>query len=65
MPFEDNYFDAVSMLAVFEHIEPDCLVDIHRDIYRILKPGGVYVMTTPAFWTDGILRFLVKLHLLI
>jgi len=64
MPFEDNYFDVVSMLAVFEHIEPDCLVDIHRDIYRILKPGGMYVMTTPAFWTDGILRFLVKLHLL-
>lgn len=64
MPFEDNYFDAVSMLAVFEHIEPNCLVDIHRDIYRILKPGGVYIMTTPAFWTDGLLRFLVKLHLL-
>ena len=64
MPFEDNYFDAVSMLAVFEHIEPNCLVDIHQDIYRILKPGGVYIMTTPAFWTDGLLRFLVKLHLL-
>jgi ubiquinone/menaquinone biosynthesis C-methylase UbiE len=64
MPFEDNYFDAVSMLAVFEHIEPNSLVAIHRDIYRILKPSGVYIMTTPAFWTDGLLRFLVKLRLL-
>jgi len=64
MPFEDNYFDVVSMLAVFEHIEPDYLVDIHQDIYRILKPGGVYIMTTPTFWTDGLLRLLVKLHLL-
>lgn len=64
LPFEDNYFDAVSMLAVFEHIEPRCLVNIHRDIYRMLKPGGMYIMTTPTFWTDGLLRLLVKMHLL-
>ena len=63
-PFEDNYFDIVSMLAVFEHIEPRCLVKIHKDIYRILKPSGMYIMTTPTFWTDGLLRLLVKLHLL-
>jgi len=64
LPFEDNYFDVVSMLAVFEHIEPAHLVRIHRDIYRILKPGGMYVMTTPAFWTAGLLKFLAKLRVI-
>jgi len=64
LPFEDNYFDVVSMLAVFEHIESEKLVGIHREIYRVLKPGGMYVMTTPAIWTDFLLRSMAKLHLI-
>jgi 2-polyprenyl-3-methyl-5-hydroxy-6-metoxy-1,4-benzoquinol methylase len=64
LPFKENFFDVVSMLAVFEHIEPENLVGIHKEIHRILKPGGMYVMTTPAIWTDGLLKFLAKLHLI-
>lgn len=64
LPFDENFFDVVSMLAVFEHIEPEQLVRIHREINRVLKPGGIYVMTTPAFWTEGLLKFLVKLRLI-
>jgi len=64
LPFGDNFFDVVSMLAVFEHIEPGKLVKIHKQIYRILKPGGMYIMTTPAFWTDRLLRFFAKLSLI-
>jgi 2-polyprenyl-3-methyl-5-hydroxy-6-metoxy-1,4-benzoquinol methylase len=64
LPFKENFFDVVSMLAVFEHIDPQQLVRIHREINRILKPGGIYVMTTPAFWTEGLLKFLAKLRLI-
>ncbi len=64
LPFENDYFDAITMLAVFEHIEPEHLVRIHRQIHRILKPGGVYFMTTPAVWTENLLRFLGKLRLI-
>lgn len=64
LPFDSDYFSAVAMLAVFEHIEPDQLVRIHREIYRVLKTGGMYVMTTPAFWTARLLRFLAKLRLI-
>jgi 2-polyprenyl-3-methyl-5-hydroxy-6-metoxy-1,4-benzoquinol methylase len=64
IPFGNDYFDVVTMLAVFEHIEPERLVIIHREIYRVLKPGGIYVMTTPAFWTDRLLRFLARIGLI-
>jgi demethylmenaquinone methyltransferase/2-methoxy-6-polyprenyl-1,4-benzoquinol methylase len=64
LPFQNDFFDVISALAVFEHIEPGSLVKIHREIHRILKPGGVYIMTTPAFWTDRLLRFLAKIHLI-
>jgi len=64
IPFDDDYFDVVTMLAVFEHIEPRELVKIHREIRRILKPGGLYIMTTPTVWTDGLLKLLLKLRLI-
>lgn len=64
LPFADNFFDVVSMLAVFEHIDPKLLVRIHKEINRILKLGGLYIMTTPAFWTDGLLKFLASLRLI-
>jgi len=64
LPFESNFFDVVTMLAVFEHIRPQELVRIHREIRRILKAGGLYIMTTPAFWTDGLLKFLAKVRLI-
>ena len=63
LPFEDNFFDVVTMLAVFEHIEPVKLPVLLKEIKRILKPNGVYILTTPAVWTDGLLRFLAKLNL--
>lgn len=64
IPFDDDLFDAVTMLAVFEHIEPTELVRVHREIRRILKPGGLFIMTTPAFWTDPLLRFLAAIRLI-
>lgn len=62
-PFEDNYFDVVTMLAVFEHIEPAYIINILKEVRRILKPGGAYIMTTPAVWADGLLRVMAKVGL--
>lgn len=63
IPFENAFFDAVVMLAVFEHITPGRLGTVVGEIRRVLKPGGAYVLTTPAGWTDGLLRFLAALGL--
>ena len=63
LPFNDNYFDVITMLAVFEHIEPDKLTDILKEIRRVLKIGGRFILTTPCPWTDKILRIMTKLRL--
>ena len=63
VPFEDDYFDVVTMLAVFEHILPERLPAVAAEIRRILRPGGVYILTTPAWWTDGLLRFMARLRI--
>lgn len=56
MPFADEYFDVVTMLAVFEHLEKGKLAAQLKEIWRVLKPGGLFVMTTPAAWADVILK---------
>jgi SAM-dependent methyltransferase len=43
--FEDNTFDSVVSFQVIEHIENDRL--FLEEIYRVLKPGGIAVISTP------------------
>lgn len=47
-PFEgipDNKFDVVISFQVIEHIKKD--KEFLKEIYRVLKPGGVALLTTP------------------
>ena len=53
LPFSDDAFSVVSAFDVIEHC-----VDEHaslREIHRVLRPGGVLLMSVPAYqwaWTD-------------
>jgi methionine biosynthesis protein MetW len=50
LPFEDSSFDAIFCGELIEHLlDPDHLLD---EIYRVLDPAGVCVLTTPnlAAW---------------
>lgn len=49
IPFPDNTFDIVMSSEVIEHV-PDPKKAI-AELYRVLKPGGIMVLTTPnKFW---------------
>lgn len=60
IPFGDGFFDVVTMLAVFEHFEPARVPGVVAEIKRVLKPGGMFIMTTPARWTRGLLKLLAR-----
>jgi SAM-dependent methyltransferase len=63
LPYADNAFDAVILSEILEHIEDD--VAGLREIYRVLRPGGVVAITVPnanyPFWWDPINRTLQTL----
>ena len=56
IPFRDRYFDVVTMLAVIEHIKAERVIRIVEECYRILKDKGLLIITTPAFWTERLLK---------
>lgn len=47
--FANEYFDAIVMLHVIEHLDDPC--SELEEIYRILKPSGMLVVETPRFDT--------------
>jgi ubiquinone/menaquinone biosynthesis C-methylase UbiE len=65
LPFPDNTFDKVLMTEVLEHIADDRRA--LREIYRVLKPGGVLALSVPhanyPFLWDPINKTIEKLGL--
>lgn len=62
LPFDDGFFDVVTALAVIEHLDPAALVRTVKEIRRVLKNKGLFILTTPARWTDKLLRILAKIN---
>jgi len=45
LPFPDDYFDGVILSEILEHVDDD--VAGLREVWRVLKPGGVVAITVP------------------
>ena len=63
LPFEDYFFESVTLLAVVEHLDPSLMAILFKEVYRVLKPGGMVILTTPAAWSDGLLKFMANINL--
>ena len=48
----DNSVDIYQSEDVFEHIEYDKLYDVINEIYRVLKPGGLFRLSVPDYRCD-------------
>lgn len=64
MPFVDNEFDIVHTSVALHEMEPPQLRQIIQEVYRVLKPGGVFTLvdfhnpTNPLF-LPGVWMFLL------
>ncbi|WP_414754332.1 class I SAM-dependent methyltransferase [Anabaena sp. CCY 9910] len=64
MPFPDKQFDVVHTSAALHEMEPQQLREIIQEVYRVLKPGGIFTLvdfhtpTNPIFW-PGLTVFLL------
>jgi SAM-dependent methyltransferase len=47
--FPDASFDRVVSISVFEHIPEEALTGILRETFRILKPGGLLILSIDLF----------------
>ena len=63
LPFEDNFFSVITLLAVVEHLNPNSMAELFKETYRVLQPGGIVIMTTPAAWSDGLLKLMARMSL--
>ncbi len=68
LPYANHTFDAVILSEVLEHLDDD--VNALKEVYRVLKPDGVVVITVPnanyPFWWDPInktLETIFKTHI--
>jgi 2-polyprenyl-3-methyl-5-hydroxy-6-metoxy-1,4-benzoquinol methylase len=52
---EENSIDSIFMFSVVEHLQNP--MEVIQDIYKLLKPGGTFIMSTPN--TDDILNELL------
>lgn len=49
LPFPDNIFDAVTMIELIEHLTMEQTHELLAEARRVLKPGGLLVLSTPNY----------------
>jgi len=59
LPYKDDQFSLIVMSEVIEHLTKNP-VNILSEIYRVLKPGGYFLLTTPnVLRTQNIISLLI------
>ncbi|OGH33369.1 MAG: hypothetical protein A3A47_03935 [Candidatus Levybacteria bacterium RIFCSPLOWO2_01_FULL_37_20] len=46
LPFSNSYFDTVLLIGVIEHVPKGSEKEVLRQIHRVLKPGGILILST-------------------
>ncbi len=64
LPFEPDCFDSCSLLDVYEHLSLTDQDTVLKEIFRILRPGGIFIITVPkkhlfSFLDLGNLKFVM------
>ena len=60
LALSDNSVDSFQSEDVFEHIEYEKLTVVFNEIYRVLKPGGVFRLSLPDYRNEMLINRSVK-----
>ncbi len=63
LPFPDESFDVVTMLAVYEHLGEQREL-LTSESFRVCRKNGLALLTVPAGAVDAILKILIKVRLI-
>lgn len=63
LPFEENFFNLITMLAVIEHLNPEIINKLFSEIYRVLNKDGLFILTTPSKISKTILETFANIGL--
>ena len=64
IPFPDNHFDFVTAKDILQQIprlcyvpqRRNCFIELMNEVYRVLKPGGLFLSITPAYPKEAVFR---------
>ncbi len=48
LPYENNNFDRIVSISVVEHVNNNGDSEVMREMWRVLKPGGLLILTFPV-----------------
>lgn len=48
LPYENEYFDAIVLISILEHIKPEEQQPAMAELHRVLKPGGQLIYGVPV-----------------
>ncbi len=53
MPFRDGFFDVVTSVHLLHELPPEARTNVYREMWRVLRPGGLLVVEDSAQLSDG------------
>lgn len=58
LPSPDNYFNKIVSIAVFHHFPEEHAQKMAKELYRIIKPGGIVVITVWNLWQKRFWKYI-------
>jgi len=52
-PFKDDTFDLIEAIQVLEHMHKYKFIDVIREMYRVTKDGGEWLIAVPHAFSDN------------